>query len=320
MLDFGNVVAGFISTGTITVSNTGFCPLELSDIRFQESPGFWLDRRPSRGTLIEAGRSEAIRVNFRPEQQGSLFTTVMDIQTRDPRDFDSARTLGVRIEGRGVTCEQGCQRPNSEPQCVDGACSFTCIDSAYDLDGAAANGCECTELPGLVDSGQTCATKTESPIELEDNSGGGLRVFEGVVAPAAEEDWYFVHVHDDGAQVVTGDCFFGSSDRWRVTVGFITADPTIRWCVTRIIRNTSNRGNCTGVGGETVRVWCSDDTTPVDGTAIFDCGDADPTTSCLVLTRNESCDFNDSSDLLVRVDRIGSSPTCEPYRLNVSMP
>jgi hypothetical protein len=48
-------------------------------------------------------------------------------------------------------CFNLCIAPNSDPQCIDGACVYTCQGGFFDADKDPKNGCECTKTNGGVE-------------------------------------------------------------------------------------------------------------------------------------------------------------------------
>ncbi len=109
----------------------------------------------------------------------------------------------------GKACPPGFDPPNAVRVCQGASCELQCLEEAYDVDGAAANGCELIDdLPihDLVQTARDLGAVSDCGNAI---SASGLLPSDGrahLKAPTdranGRADWFKLHIQDQGGCVV----------------------------------------------------------------------------------------------------------------------
>lgn len=223
-LDWGTVPQGWAVTKPLELRNVGYGALTVKNIIpvTGSSTLFTLKNVPTLPFVLDRNQRVALEVEFRA-QTGATFAGSVSVETNDP----VTPFAEVPLTAVAGTCAAGCPIANGTPTCQAGACAIgSCNASWFDVDGQAANGCECKE-PGS-DPGSICSAALNKG-NFKDGDGRHDNVT-GIVPTADDVDLIRFHAED---------AFQAFSDAYSVNVSLSTTDPGISMCVYRYDTGTA---------------------------------------------------------------------------------
>jgi hypothetical protein len=275
---FGNLARGWVRSAPVRIRNVGVGTLTIRRISLAagSSHFFSLQAVPSGPVKLGAKEASTFSVLFEAGSIGTYDAAIL-VETDSP----TLATLTVNAQATVGDCSSVCGFAHGIPACDTGICRLSaCQANFYNVDGAAANGCECAE-PGR-DTGDFCSNSTELPT-LSDSRKGEASAG-GIIPTTTDADFFRFYATDDWN--VFGDDF-------QVKVSVDSAEPGIQFCV--------YRHHADG---------------PTDECLLDDerCLTADR-----VYIAQGSQGSADESEFFVKVFRApGSSPSCGGYTLHVS--
>lgn len=272
---FGDLILTWSESAPVEVSNIGHGPLEISDIRLEigTSTQFALLGRPDFPvTLLPDDPPIELGVDFNAYLLGAAQGQLVV----ESDSIDYARTE-VAINGRGISCQEGCVIPHAEPDCYGGQCGIGDCDPRYhDADGDEKNGCECLEENPEV--GAFCSSADEVGT-INDTS----RTRTGNLHGGSDIDMYWFYAQDH-----SNWCWLWDPDGY-IKVEFTSAPADLEFCVSYV--DHQSQGDGCGMGSEQcgLRTWTFS---------------------------NTSCGGDDDRDITVRVRaRPGTNPGCAAYTI-----
>ncbi len=196
MLSFPDLVEGWTSTPTpVTITNTGSGTLIVSSIEFDmgSSDQFQLAQGLSLPAMMNPGDVLEIPVLLTGLALGDTLGAILI----NSNSIEGG-VLRVDLEGRVVTCSEGCPVSNGTPSCFNGTCEIMeCNPGWHDTDDSSDTGCECQEDRGGSDIGQVCSTRYDLGT-LGDGCSDypNQKIMEGTLHDTDDMDLFFMRTED----------------------------------------------------------------------------------------------------------------------------
>jgi len=277
--EFGQIIAEGNTEAEMdfSIKNVGKGPLQITDITLtaDSSKEFQLGTLPGLPVTLNQGNEIKYLVKYTTSGLGES-KGKMIIKNSTARNGE----LLVPLSATSVSCKDGCQLPNGQPECTSGKCAIKeCNSDFFDLDLEVQNGCECADE---ADDPKGTCTEGRYLGTLSDKDQGSSISITGIILPSNDEDIFKFFAEDDS------DWF---SDEFEVKLAFTPPpDSDLKMCY-KYEKRDDHQDTCSS------QTWnCSSNT----------------------FSRKGSTGKEDSADVFVRIFSPGGMLTCDYYTLEVS--